>query len=400
MHKAEYDVTMELIPRTAETYLRKVAGHYPALTITGPRQSGKTTLCRKVFPEKKYISLENLDTRQYAADDPRGFLAELPDGAILDEIQNAPGLLSYIQSIVDAEDRKGQFILTGSQQFEVSNAINQSLAGRTAILKLLPFSIEELGALQLDLSINRLLLSGFYPRIWKEQLDPALALANYLETYVERDIRQLINIRDLSLFHRFLTLSASRVGQLLNINGLAADAGISHQTARNWMTLLEASFIVFRMPPFFTNIGKRLIKAPKLYFYDVGLAGHLLGLESELHISRDPLRGNLFENMIVIEALKYRLHRGKRSNLSFYRDSNGNEVDLLIGLGPDFFPVEIKAGMTINRDYFKGLQHISELFSLPYGRGLIYGGNEQQERTDTAIYPALLAHELFARFQE
>lgn len=400
MHKYGYGNLMDLIPRTAENYLRQVAGHYPVVTITGPRQSGKTTLCRQVFPEKKYLSLENLDTRQYAADDPRGFLAGLAGGAILDEIQNAPGLLSYIQGIVDEGDRKGLFILTGSQQFEVSNAINQSLAGRTAILKLLPFSIEELSALQLDLSIDRLLLTGFYPRIWKEQLDPVEALANYLETYVERDIRQLINIRDLSLFQRFLTLSASRVGQLLNMNGLAADAGISHQTARNWMTLLEASFIVFRMPPFFTNIGKRLVKSPKLYFYDVGLAGHLLGLESELHVSRDPLRGNLFENMIVLEALKYRLHRGKRSNLSFYRDSNGNEVDLLVGLGPDFFPVEIKAGMTINRDYFKGLQHIAGLFTLTRGSGLIYGGTERQERTDTTVYPALLAHELFSRLQE
>ena len=391
---------MDLLPRTAENYLRQVAGHYPVVTITGPRQSGKTTLCRKVFPEKKYLSLENLDTRQYAADDPRGFLAGLADGAILDEIQNVPELLSYIQGIVDEGERKGLFILTGSQQFEVSNAINQSLAGRTAILKLLPFSIEELSALQLDLSIDRLLLTGFYPRIWKERLDPVEALANYLETYVERDIRQLINIRDLSLFQRFLTLSASRVGQLLNLNTLAADTGISHQTARNWMTLLEASFIVFRMPPFFTNIGKRLVKSPKLYFYDVGLAGHLLGLESELHVNRHPLRGNLFENMIIIEALKYRLHRGKRGNLSFYRDSNGNEVDLLLGLGPDFFPIEIKAGMTINRDYFKGLQNIGGLFNLPHGSGLIYGGNERQERTGTAIYPALLAHELFSRLQE
>ena len=400
MHRFAYNNSMELISRTAENYLRQVAGHYPVVTITGPRQSGKTTLCRQVFPEKKYLSLENLDTRQYAADDPRGFLAGLADGAILDEIQNAPGLLSYIQGIVDEGERKGLFILTGSQQFEVSNAINQSLAGRTAILKLLPFSIEELSALQLDLSIDRLLLTGFYPRIWKEQLDPVEALANYLETYVERDIRQLINIRDLSLFQRFLTLSASRVGQLLNLNSLAADTGISHQTARNWMTLLEASFIVFRLPPFFTNIGKRLVKSSKLYFYDVGLAGHLLGLENQVHVNRDPLRGNLFENMIVLEALKYRLHRGKRSNISFYRDSNGNEVDLLLGLGSDFFPIEIKAGMTINRDYFKGLQSIGGLFNLTHGSGLIYGGSERQERSDTAIYPALLVHELFSRLQE
>ncbi len=337
-----------------------------------------------------------MDTRQFAREDPRGFLAGLSDGAILDEIQNAPDLLSYIQGIVDDDDRHGRFILTGSQQFEVTNAINQSLAGRTALLKLLPLSIEELQSRQLDFSNDHLLFTGFYPRLWKDSLDPVEALAAYLETYVERDIRQLINIKDLNLFQRFLVLCAGRVGQLLNVNNLAADAGISHQTARNWLTLLEASYIVFRLPPFFTNIGKRLVKSAKLYFYDVGLAGHLLGLESELHVSRDPLRGNLFENMVVIEALKYRLHRGKRSNLNFFRDSNGKEVDLLLSFGPDLYPVEIKAGMTINQDYFRGLDYVSKLFSLPRGRALIYGGAERQERTGTSIYPATKVHELLA----
>lgn len=249
---------MDILPRTAEHYLQQAAGQYPLVMVTGPRQSGKTTLCRTVFPDKRYISLENLDTRQFATDDPRGFLAGLPDGAILDEIQQTPGLLSYIQTIVDADNRRGLFILTGSQQFEITNSISQSLAGRTALLKLLPFSLEELSA-QLPIPIDRLLLTGFYPRIWKDNLEPSQALAAYL-----------------------------------------------------------------------------------------------LSLKNELHVSRDPLRGNLFENMVVIEALKYRLHRGKRSNLHFYRDSNGNEVDLLLGLGPDLYPIEIKAGMTINRDYFKG----------------------------------------------
>jgi len=387
---------MELLTRTAESYLLQVANQYPVITITGPRQSGKTTLCRKVFADKKYISLENLDTRQFAREDPRGFLAGLPDGAILDEIQHTPDILSYIQTIVDDDKRNGMFILTGSQQFEVTNVINQSLAGRTALLKLLPFSIEELAASLAGVSIDRLLLSGFYPRIWKEDLQPAQTLAAYLETYVERDIRQLINIKDLGLFQRFVTLCAGRVGQLLNFNNLAADAGVSHQTARNWLTLLEASYIVFRLPPYAANISKRLVKSSKLYFYDVGLAAHLLGLESELHVSRDPLRGNLFENMVIMEALKYRLHRGKRSNLHFYRDSNGNEVDLLLSLGPDLYPVEIKAGMTVNRDYFKGLDHFAGNFPLPYGRGLVYGGNETQERTGTSVFPATRFHALLA----
>ena len=391
---------MNILPRTAENYLMQVANQYPVITVTGPRQSGKTTLCRKIFADKKYVSLENLDTRQFATDDPRGFLAGLPDGAILDEIQQTPELLSYIQTIVDADKRHGLFILTGSQQFEVSNAISQSLAGRTAILKLLPFSLEELGAYQNDFSIDQLLLTGFYPRIWKDHLDPSQALSAYLETYVERDIRQLINIKDLTLFQRFIILCAGRVGQLLNFSNLAADAGVSHQTARNWMTLLEASYIVFRLPPYATNISKRLVKSPKLYFYDVGLAAHLLGLESALHVSRDPLRGNLFENMVVMEALKYRLHRGRRTNLHFYRDSNGNEVDLLLGLGPDLYPIEIKAGMTINRDYFKGLNSFAGNFPLPHGRGLVYGGNETQQRSETSIYPANLFYNLLASLEK
>lgn len=391
---------MELIPRTAEPLLAGFARQYPVLTITGPRQSGKTTLCRKVFPDKRYLSLENPDTRQFAREDPRGFLAGLPDGAILDEIQHVPDLLSYIQTIVDNDERPGLFILTGSQQFEVSNAISQSLAGRTALLKLLPFSMEELEAQLAGLSIDRMLLAGFYPRIWKDGLNPAQALAAYLETYVERDIRQLVGIRDLTLFQRFATLCAGRVGQLLNFSSLAADTGVSHQTARNWLTLLEASYIVFRLPPYAANIAKRLVKSPKLYFYDVGLAVHLLGLENELHVSRDPLRGNLFENMVVIEALKYRLHRGRRANLHFYRDSNNNEVDLLLGLGPDLYPVEIKAGMTINRDYFRGLERFAAAHPTPRGGALVYGGDETQERTTTSVCPALRFHTLLARLDE
>jgi len=381
-------IIMEILPRTMESVLLDSARHYPVVTVTGPRQSGKTTLCRKVFHYKEYISLENMDTRFFAQEDPRGFLAGLPDGAILDEIQRVPDLSSYVQTIVDERQQNGLFILTGSQQFEVATAINQSLAGRTALLKLLPFSIEELGSYQNDVSLDNLLLTGFYPRIWREKLSPSQALANYIETYVERDIRQLVAVKDLSLFQRFVTLCAGRIGQLLNFNNLAADCGVSHQTARNWLTLLEASYIVFRLPPYFANISKRLVKSPKLYFYDVGLAAHLLGLENENHVGRDPLRGNLFENMVVMEALKYRLHRGRRTNLHFYRDSNGNEVDLLLNYGSHLFPVEIKSGMTINADYFRGLKAFSRVFPLPLGAGLIYGGEESQQRRDTVVRSA------------
>lgn len=387
---------MNLLKRTMEAVLRDSAKRYPVVTVTGPRQSGKTTLCRKVFPNKAYLSLENMDTRQYAREDPRGFLADLPGGAVLDEIQHAPDLPSYIQTIVDEKDRKGLFILTGSQQLEVATTVSQSLAGRAALLKLLPLSLEELGAPGRKAGLDRLLLTGFYPRIWHDGLEPAQALANYVETYVERDIRQLLAVQDLSLFRRFVTLCAGRVGQLLNLNSLAADCGVSHQTARNWLTLLEAGFIVFRLPPYFANIKKRLVKSPKLYFYDVGLASFLLGMETESHVHRDPLRGNLFENMVVMEALKYRLHRGRRSNLHFYRDSNGNEVDLLLNFGPELFPVEIKAGRTINPDYFKGLKNFASMFNLPLGAGLVYAGDERQQRQAVKVRPFSDCHELLA----
>ena len=391
---------MDIIDRTLAPFLIDCARHYPVVTVTGPRQSGKTTLCRQVFAKKKYVSLENMDTRLFAREDPRGFLAGLPDGAILDEIQQVPELPSYIQTLVDEDQRHGLFILTGSQQFEVATTINQSLAGRTALLKLLPFSLEELGPYQENVSLDALLLTGFYPRIWHEELSPVQALADYLETYVERDIRQLTAVKDVTLFQRFVTLCAGRVGQLLNLNSLAADCGISHQTARNWLTLLEASYVVFRLPPYFANISKRLVKSPKLYFYDVGLACRLLGLENELHVNRDPLRGNLFENLVIMEVLKYRLHRGRRGNLHFYRDSNGNEVDLLLSCGPDLFPMEIKAGMTVNRDYFKGLRAFAKHFDLPLGAGLLYGGGERQLRQGVAVRPAREVHLLLAELEK
>jgi uncharacterized protein len=370
-----------MIDRTIEPVLTDLVSKYPVVTITGPRQSGKTTLCRKIFPDLPYVNLESPDTRQYAIDDPRGFLARNASGVILDEIQRAPQLLSYIQTVVDEKHQPGQFILTGSQQFEVLNRISQSLAGRTVLLSLLPLSIEEIGSTRKVPSIDNLILTGFYPRIYDQQLNPTQVLGDYLVTYVERDIRQLAAIKDLSLFEKFLKLCAGRIGQILNMQALAGDVGVSHTTVRAWLSLLEASYVIFLLPPWFTNVSKRLVKSPKLYFYDVGLAGYLLGLENELHVSRDPLRGNLFENLAVIEALKYRFNRGKRSNLNFYRDSGGNEVDLVIEMGPDVFPVEIKAGATITRDAMKGLKKFADIFPRTFkGGGLIYGGNEIQNR--------------------
>jgi predicted AAA+ superfamily ATPase len=384
-----------VIDRVIEPILKSLARQYPVITITGPRQSGKTTLCRKVFSKKAYINLEALDTRQFAREDPRGFLSKYPDGAILDEIQRVPELLSYIQVLVDEKKKTGQFILTGSQQFEVITNITQSLAGRTALLKLLPFSIEEIKGIKEIPSIDDLLLKGFYPRIYDMDLNPTQALGDYIETYVERDLRQIISIRDLGLFQKFLKLCAGRIGQILNMHSLANDVGVSHTTVRNWVTILEASYIIFLLHPFFRNISKRLVKSPKLYFYDVGLVSYLLGIETARQISRDPLRGNIFENMVVVEALKHRVNSGKRSNISFYRDSIGNEVDMIYEIGTEVFPVEIKAGATITNDYFKGLKNFAKIHPhLPWGGGIFYGGDEVQIRSGYKIYPSTKVHEM------
>ncbi len=387
-----------MIERTIEPILVDLARRYPVVTITGPRQSGKTTLCRTAFPTLKYGNLEAPDVRRFAIEDPRGFLAAHSNGAILDEIQRAPEIPSYIQDIVDVEKRPGRFILTGSQQFEVMNTISQTLAGRTALLKLLPLSLAELKQTHPPGNIDRLLLTGFYPRIHDQGLNPTQALGDYLDTYVERDLRQIATVKDLSLFERFLKLCAGRIGQVLNLQSLGNDAGVSHTTVRAWLTLLEASYIVFLLQPWHTNISKRLIKSPKLYFHDVGLAAFLLGLENETQVSRDPLRGNLFENMVVMEALKYRYNRGRRSNLFFYRESNGNEVDLLAESGRNLRAVEIKSGATINPDYFKGLHHFVKAAGTKrhITGGVIYGGNEIQKRSDFPVYPVTRCEDLFA----
>jgi uncharacterized protein len=389
---------MPLIQRTLETILHTLADAYPVVTITGPRQSGKTTLCREVFSQRPYANLESPDIRQFATDDPRGFLAQYPNGAILDEIQRAPDLVSYLQPMVDENQWEGLFILTGSQQFEVSNTINQSLAGRTGLVRLLPFTIQEIQSEFPLPQIDRLLYHGFYPRLWDKQLDPTQALGDYFETYIERDLRQLVTIKDLSVFQRFIKLCAGRIGHLLNVNSLANDTGVSHTTARNWLSLLEASYVIFLLQPYYRNISRRLVKTPKLYFYDVGLATFLLGVENEKQVSRDPLRGNLFENMVIAEALKFRFNQGKRSNLYFYRDSKGNEVDLLLVNGADLFPIEIKSGMTITRDYFKGLKHLTDVFPdhIPKGSGLVYGGDKCQRRTDVSIVPFWQLNKLFS----
>ena len=375
-----------MIIREISDYLLKLAGKYPVITITGPRQSGKTTLAKEAFKNKAYINLEAMDSREFARSDPRGFLKRIPEGAILDEIQRVPELVSYIQEIVDEEKINGMFILTGSQQFEFTNSINQSLAGRTALLKLLPFSLTEVDKNYGYANIEEILYTGFYPRIYDQKLEPTQALGDYFETYVERDLRQLIQIKNLSVFQKFVRMCAGRIGQLLNLNSLSSDVGISHTTARDWLTILEASYIVFLLKPFHPNINKRLVKSPKLYFYDIGLASYLLGIENKSHADLHPLKGNLFENLVVTEILKYRFNRGKRNNLNFYRDSAGNEIDVIYNIAQNFLPIEIKLGETVAAEFFKGFKVIeNNIESLPFGKLIIYGGEREEVRGNTKI---------------
>lgn len=357
------------------------AQQYPVVTVTGPRQSGKTTLCRHTFPDKPYANLEQPDTREFARQDPRGFLAGFPEGAVLDEIQRVPELLSWIQVMVDEQPQPGRFILTGSHQFELARNVSQTLAGRTALLRLLPLSLSELTAAGEHQDVDTAIWRGGYPRIHRDKLPPAVALGDYFETYVQRDLRELLEVRRIDQFERFVRLAAGRIGQPLNLNALGADAGVSGHTAKEWLSVLEASFVVFRLPPWFANIGKRLVKTPKLYFVDTGLAAWLLNIRERDHVVSHPLRGNLFENLVVKECLKHFLNRGERTPLYFYRDSSGTEVDLLLESGNAIRLVEIKSSQTINPEFFRSLQRVGELLGERVtGMALVHGGDELQQR--------------------
>lgn len=376
-----------MIPRLLALQLGRSAEQFPVVTLTGPRQSGKTTLCRAVFPDKPWVSLEDPDQRRFAIEDPRGFLHTWRDGAIFDEFQNVPDLPSYLQGMVDTDPAPGRFILTGSQHFALMRGVSQSLAGRTAVLHLLPFSLAELPEYAAREGLASVLLRGLFPRIHDRQLDAWDALGAYFATYIERDLRQLTAVHDLQRFDRFVRLLAGRVGQVLNLSSLAADAGVAQPTARAWLDLLQTSWIVFLLPPWFVNRGKRLIKSPKLYFSDVGLAARLLGLREEAQVSRDPLYGALFENLVVAEALKWQINGGNRAELYFYRDSGGTEVDLLIPAGGNCRLVEIKAGATVNRDYFRGLKNFSAGHADdPHTGCVVFGGDAAQPRSDWPVY--------------
>lgn len=379
--------------RVLEPHLIRLANQYPVVTITGPRQSGKTTLCRKVFPKHAYINLEDLETRYQAQQDPKGFLKQYSDGVILDEIQRVPSLTSYIQVLVDEETHPGKFILTGSQQFEISNTVNQSLAGRTALLKLLPFSYQELyGSTKVPIDV--MLYAGFYPRIHDRHLNPSEALSFYLATYVERDIRALANIKDLAAFERFLKLCAANIGQLINFSNLGNDCGVDQKTVQHWLTLLEASYIVFQLQPHYQNFRKRLTKSSKLYFYDTGLAAYLLGVSSAKQLQHHPARGNLFENFVILEFLKNRFNTIKDKNLYFFRDQTGNEIDLILDYGNHYIPIEIKSSQTINQSFFKGLTFYEELAGAQE-KYLIYGGDNNKPWNKVSVFPYYQLDQLF-----
>jgi uncharacterized protein len=378
-----------MIPRQLAQTARTLFAQYPVLTLTGPRQSGKTTLARALF-DLPYANLEAPDLREYALADPRSFLGQYPNGVILDEIQRVPDLVSYIQVLVDEQRRNGMYVLTGSQNFSIREVLSQSLAGRTALLTLLPLSLEELQAAGLQvLDIAGYLYRGFYPRAITEQIEPSAYYRDYVATYVERDLRQLSLVKDLAQFQTFLRLCASNIGQVLNLNRIASDCGISQTTATQWLTLLEASYVLTRLQPFHSNTRKRLVKRPKLYFYDTGLAAYLLSIGAPSHIASHPLQGSLFENLVVMEVLKYLCNHNHSPQLYFYRDSDGNEVDLLIPVGERLLPVEIKLGKTISQDFFKGFARFETAMNVSCpDKLLVYGGDQVQQRSDgTAVLP-------------
>lgn len=379
-----------MIPRDLADRVLLAASSFPAVTITGPRQSGKSTLCRALFPDHPYINLELPDQRRFAAEDPRAFLGQLPEGAVLDEIQRVPDLPSYLQVLIDDDPRHGRWILTGSENFALIESVGQSLAGRSAVLNLLPLTWPEIGRFDASAtSLNEALLAGAYPRVFERNIAPADWFSAYVASYVERDVRRLANIGDLTTFQRFLALCAGRTGQLLNYSGLASDCGISQPTAKAWFSVLEASFIAFRLPAWSGNVRKRLIKMPKLHFYDAGLACWLLGIRDVQQLRTHPLRGAIFETWVVSEVAKHRANAGERAGLYFYRDHNGVEADLLID-GPEGLTiVEAKAGHTVTSDLIAPAGRIAEtLGSRAAGTPwIVYAGDTVQLRSECTLLP-------------
>jgi predicted AAA+ superfamily ATPase len=375
-----------MIVRTLTSKIITLAQKFQVITLTGPRQSGKTTLVKAAFPALPYVSLEEPDIRQIALIDPRGFLSNYPDGAILDEIQNTPDLFSYIQSIVDG-NRQTQFILTGSSNFLLMEKISQTLAGRTAVLQLLPFSFSELETIASPFDqYERLIFKGQYPRIYDRDIAPTDFYPAYIQTYIERDVRMMKNIGDINAFMQFTQLCAGRTGQLLNYTSLASDAGISPNTAKAWLSILESSYILYRLQPFHRNFNKRLIKSPKLYFYDTGLACSLLGIRDESQVNLHYMKGALFENLILSEFFKRSFHRGEYNLPYFWQDSHGNEIDCLLVDGANIVPIEIKFGKTITNSYIENFKYLRQLTGMPVKQGYVVYGGEQSMQISTGSF--------------
>lgn len=376
-----------MIKRNAEELARTLARGFPIVAFTGPRQSGKTTLARALFPEHAYVSLEDPVEREFALRDPRGFLARFPEGAVIDEAQRCPDLFSYLQGLVDTRRRMGDFILTGSQQFGLRSGISQSLAGRVGLVQLLPFALAELRAAgRMPQSLDAVLWQGGFPPLYDRELRPHLWFPNYVATYVERDVRQLLAVRDIDLFQRFVKLCAARTGQLLNLSSLAVDCGISHTAAREWLTVLEASYLVMRLPPYFRNFGKRLVKTPKLYFLDVGLAAWLLGIRDADTLNTHALRGALFETWVVTELVKERFNAGQPADLYFWRDNIGHEVDVVFESQGRLQPVEIKSGATFVTEWLAGVRRWLAMAgedALP--PRIVYGGDDSYVREGVQV---------------
>lgn len=373
----------EFINRQIAPIIKAQQSKFPVLALTGPRQSGKTTLLRELFQDYRYISLENPDTRSFATEDPVAFLDQYNEKVIFDEIQRVPTLFSYIQSRVDESRQMGQFILSGSQNFHLLTSITQTLAGRVALFKLLPLDFKEMKSKNLlQDSYSQTALKGFYPAIFDRDIDPTIFFANYIETYIEKDVTELLNIRDLRLFRTFLGLCAGRAGQLLNVSALANECDISQPTAKAWLSILESSYIIFRLQPYHQNFNKRLVKTPKLYFYDTGLLCYLLGIRTATEIEENRLKGNLFENMVLAEFQKKNHHQYLHQEHYFWQDSNAHEVDLLMKKHQRFDIYEVKTTKTISSALFKELDRFEEIVAPdPVNKTLIYGGNENQNRS-------------------
>jgi uncharacterized protein len=367
-----------MVERAASVKLKQLAKKFPVVGLLGPRQSGKTTLAKELFPKKPYVSFENQDTVQLATRDPRHFLSMYKNGAVFDEIQRAPQLLSYLQEIVDNHTKKtGLFVITGSQNLLLLEAVSQTLAGRIAFIYLLPFSLSELAATPFSKqSLENSLWKGAYPRLYQQRIAPSDYYPNYLLTYVERDVRQIKNISNLGLFQRFLKVCATRVGQQINYSSIGNDCGIDQKTVLNWLGILEASFIAFRLQPFYNNLGKRLLQMPKLYFYDTGLCCSLLEIENEKQLANHPLRGALFENLVILELLKNRLNKGLRSNLFYWKDRTGNEIDVLLDQSTGTTPIEIKLSSTFHPDFLKGIRYWQKLNPHVKDSYLVFSGQQ------------------------